>query len=284
MQPIERYGVIALVVLVLIIGAFALWKDPAAAASSGNASKAVARNDRAAEKLTIPVRTRPGRGLRKQGAETASRGQEQPPASGYGDVIPNLGPTAKGALTPETLEPIETERWRPTRSQEQPQRRPQEPKPRPGSRQLYTVQSGDTLSEISLRELGTSKRWPEIVKLNLGLDPARLKVGSRLVMPRVSDDALLARGARGATGAAPANKGGTTYVVRANDSLWKIAARTLRDGERWHEIAALNPEIDPDRLRVGQALALPRGALVGSERASAAAAPTAERPKKGKVL
>ena len=58
-----------------------------------------------------------------------------------------------------------------------------EPKPLTTKRKLYTVQGGDTLSEISMRELGTSKRWQEIVKLNPGIDPNRLKVGSRLVLP-----------------------------------------------------------------------------------------------------
>jgi 5'-nucleotidase len=54
--------------------------------------------------------------------------------------------------------------------------------------------------------------------------------------------------------------GGPTYVVRQDESLWKIAARTLGDGARWKEIADANPDINPDRISEGQTLVLPVGA------------------------
>ena len=64
-----------------------------------------------------------------------------------------------------------------------------------------------------------------------------------------------------------------SYTVRSGDSLWKIAARTLGDGERCREIIAMNPGIDPNRVRVGQKLTLPAGATsvapVSSPRRSA---------------
>lgn len=47
----------------------------------------------------------------------------------------------------------------------------------------YTVQSGDVLSMIAQRELGSSKRWREIVSLNPSVDPNRLAVGTQLVLP-----------------------------------------------------------------------------------------------------
>ena len=50
------------------------------------------------------------------------------------------------------------------------------------------------------------------------------------------------------------------HVVAEDESLWKIAASRLGSGERWNEIAKLNPTIDPDRLKVGQRLQLPAGA------------------------
>jgi nucleoid-associated protein YgaU len=41
--------------------------------------------------------------------------------------------------------------------------------------------------------------------------------------------------------------------VAAGDSLWKIAARVLGNGARWHELAAVNPEIsDPNIIRTGE--------------------------------
>jgi 5'-nucleotidase len=47
------------------------------------------------------------------------------------------------------------------------------------------------------------------------------------------------------------------YVVRENDTLWKIAARTLGDGNRFKEIADLNRNINPDNLVVGTKIKLP---------------------------
>lgn len=134
---------------------------------------------------------------------------------------------------------------------------------------VYVVKSGDTLSEISLAVLGTSKRWKEIVDANPGLDPQRMVVGARLKMPG---------GAKVASGdSAPAARAkpeaqaqaGESYVVGSGDSLWKIAQRTLGDGERWRDIAKLNPSINPDKLLVGAKLVLPAGAKADAPRTSA---------------
>ncbi len=52
--------------------------------------------------------------------------------------------------------------------------------------QAYVVRSGDTLSEISLRKLGTSRRWREVQRLN-GLDSGTgLRVGMKLKLPAVA--------------------------------------------------------------------------------------------------
>jgi len=48
----------------------------------------------------------------------------------------------------------------------------------------YTVQKGDTLGEIAQRELGSAKRWREIVRLNEVEDPDRVPVGTVLKLPR----------------------------------------------------------------------------------------------------
>ncbi len=47
----------------------------------------------------------------------------------------------------------------------------------------YVVQAGDTLSEISQRMLGTSKRWREILELNGMEDPSSLRVGMTIEIP-----------------------------------------------------------------------------------------------------
>ncbi len=125
----------------------------------------------------------------------------------------------------------------------------------------HVVAEGETLGEIAQARLGSAARWKEIVELNGIADPRKVPAGKRLRMPA---------GARGgsldddepARSSAPA--GARSYAVREGDSLWKIAARELGDGDRWKEIVALNPKVDPNKLIVGAALRLPRGGVANS--------------------
>ncbi|MBR3867564.1 MAG: 5'-nucleotidase C-terminal domain-containing protein [Butyricicoccus sp.] len=50
-----------------------------------------------------------------------------------------------------------------------------------------------------------------------------------------------------------------TYIVRAGDSLWRIAREQLGAGSRWREIFEQNRAVirDPDRIYIGQILQLP---------------------------
>ena len=47
----------------------------------------------------------------------------------------------------------------------------------------YKVRAGDTLSQIAQAQLGTTKRWKEIEKLNPKVSPERLEPGTLLEMP-----------------------------------------------------------------------------------------------------
>ncbi len=61
------------------------------------------------------------------------------------------------------------------------------------------------------------------------------------------------------------------YVVQPDDSMWTIAQRWFGDPNRWREIARGNPDINPERLQVGQRLQLPARAdtrTVGLNRAA----------------
>jgi nucleoid-associated protein YgaU len=48
-----------------------------------------------------------------------------------------------------------------------------------------------------------------------------------------------------------------TYVVRRGDTFWNIAERELGDGQRWRDIAAANPRVQPGSMNVGQEITLP---------------------------
>ena len=126
----------------------------------------------------------------------------------------------------------------------------------------YVVKAGDTLSEISLKQLGTATRWKEIEELN-GVNANQLKVGMKLRLPlgRTTTAAVALQPKPAAPkSAAKATSTGSGYRVSEGDSLWVIAQRQLGDGSRWAEIAALNSSINPDKLVVGTTLAMPTGA------------------------
>jgi hypothetical protein len=61
------------------------------------------------------------------------------------------------------------------------------PLPRPVPGRYFRVAPDDTLSEISQRAYGTTKRVPDLLAANPGLDPARLRPGTLLYVPRASE-------------------------------------------------------------------------------------------------
>ena len=169
-----------------------------------------------------------------------------------------------------------------------------------GQETTYTVKSGDSLAKIARKELGSETRWNEIAQLNPGLNAKNLKVGQSILLPTgtatastvVADSTqaapitaaapkpVVAKPAAVKQAAAPKSKGGRTYVVKSGDTLAKIAARECGTSKAATQIAALNPNINPDRIKVGDKLVLP----ATSEKALvAAAAPASSRSSKSKV-
>lgn len=57
--------------------------------------------------------------------------------------------------------------------------------------------------------------------------------------------------------ATPENDSFNMYWVKRGDTFWKIAKTQFGDGQRWREIAKLNPNVDKNKLRVGQPIRLP---------------------------
>lgn len=155
------------------------------------------------------------------------------------------------------------------------------------SNTTYSVKESDTLSDIARETYGDEKYWKAILEANPGLEPNRLFVGKKLILP--PKEAVLAGKARPATpapaaatttgkastvagerlsagrpagSAGPARSARATYRVGSGDTLIRIAREVLKNEDRWREIWELNKDRlkSADILPVGFELKLPEGA------------------------
>ena len=138
----------------------------------------------------------------------------------------------------------------------------------------YTVQPGDTLSEIATRFLGSSKRYYEIFEANQDLlaTPDALKIGMVLAIPG-QEPAIIADADPQPTLAeqtAPAEqlvpvpdvyvseRTSREYYVQPGDTLETIARRHYGTASVIPQIRQANPVLkDAQELRVGSVLELP---------------------------
>ena len=121
-------------------------------------------------------------------------------------------------------------------------------------RKAYTVVSGDTLYGIAVQHYGDAKFVQTITAANPGLDPNRLRVGDRLVLPEPEK----APGPEKAAGPQP--KRDKVYVVQKSDTLIGIARRVYGDGAMYPKIYEANKDVLSSlnaRLYVGMRLRLP---------------------------
>jgi len=121
-----------------------------------------------------------------------------------------------------------------------------------GKEKEYVVKSGDCLSTIAQWELGSVNYLQRLREVN-GLGSDELKIGQRLILPHIGKTASV-RGADIKTSPPAADTGEWKRVkVVERDSLWKIAARHLGDGERYDEIMRWN-NLTSSTLRPGTEL------------------------------
>ena len=99
----------------------------------------------------------------------------------------------------------------------------------------YVVRPGDTLFSIARMYNVTVD---QLIRANPGIDPNNLMVGQLVCIPECDDIPC---------------PGGNIYVVRQNDSLASIL---LRFDISIMDLEAGNPNIDIDRIRVGQELCI----------------------------
>jgi nucleoid-associated protein YgaU len=159
---------------------------------------------------------------------------------------------------------------------------------KPPSQRIYIVKSGDNLASIA-KEVYGEEQGNRMVNV-LGIFEAnreRMKSadevyeGQKLLIPKLKDDAI---GADKPDGVLPeaivevvksigrrhkqteeqkevkkSEIKGRWYVVKEDDSLWKIATQELGDGNRYPEIAKMNAALlsDEDNLDIGMRLRLP---------------------------
>lgn len=126
----------------------------------------------------------------------------------------------------------------------------------------HVVASGDTLSSIAARYLGSEAKWEEIAKANPGINPNAMKVGAKLSIP--SGSIASASSARAPSTSAPAPTTAPVpsneYVVKAGDTLTRIARQTLGSAD-WESIYEANRSVigpNPAALRVGMKLSIPK--------------------------
>lgn len=148
---------------------------------------------------------------------------------------------------------------------------------------LHTVTAGESLSTISLAELGATDRWGEIFALNRHTlaSPELIRVGQVLDVP--------------APAVAPVQEtpppsdrpAALPHTVTAGESLSKISQSELGTPERWVEIFAVNRSTiaSPDMLHVGQVLDIPPApvevpadVLAAALASTSAPVPSAARP------
>jgi nucleoid-associated protein YgaU len=93
-----------------------------------------------------------------------------------------LGPKAQADTTPANVTPAGAA-TKPVAAKPEAAKAPARPE---AAGRTYTVKSGDTLGTIAQRQLGTSKRWRELLEANKGVlsDEDDLKVGMTLRLPQ----------------------------------------------------------------------------------------------------
>ncbi|MDR0338411.1 MAG: LysM peptidoglycan-binding domain-containing protein [Planctomycetaceae bacterium] len=132
----------------------------------------------------------------------------------------------------------------------------------------YTVRANETYLTISDQFFGTSRLFRALAEYNrqkYGTD-YKLSEGTVIEIPPVDylknnyAEILTRNGQRPAqTTAVSVSSSGLRYIVREDDTVFRIATNQLRDSSRWQEIIEMNSDKlqSPRDLRVGMEIILP---------------------------
>ena len=109
-------------------------------------------------------------GCQKPPAQDVNMGYDTPPMMEEPEAMPQA--PADAELGPKiVLKPIEAEK------------EVTQLTPPPATTVTYVVIYGDTYWNIATKQLGNGQRWREIRDLNAGLDPKKLRPGTKLRLP-----------------------------------------------------------------------------------------------------
>ena len=135
----------------------------------------------------------------------------------------------------------------------------------------YVVQAGDTLPKIAMKVYGDPNRWQDLMVLNNIDNGNRIFVGQKLITvassnviaedsPDVAEHevAEMPEDSESADASYYSNVSSDgTYTVKKGDTLGKIAKACLGSTSKWQKIAKANPNINPNKLKVGDVLVIP---------------------------
>jgi len=135
----------------------------------------------------------------------------------------------------------------------------------------YVVQAGDTLPKIAMKVYGDPNRWQDLMVLNNIDNGNRIFVGQKLITvagsnvvaedsPDIEDHEIaeMPENSESADASYYGNVSSSgTYTVKKGDTLGKIAKTCLGSTSKWQKIAKANPNINPNRLKVGDVLVIP---------------------------
>jgi nucleoid-associated protein YgaU len=227
MGQLERYGLYVLCLVIFLILGVAIWGGDPQAAGTGKPSL-VSELEQALQ----PIEEEPLPQIPAEDAMTLSRLLDVRP-------ITDVDDSAQTVASPETRIPAEVV---PPEAQIE--------APVATQARYYVIQKGDNYSEISLRELGTSRRWEEIRDLNPGMPEGKLIPGERLLMPSSVPS-------RAVDTAAASGQQFSLYTVVKGDNPSRISVRRYGSEAFAQRILDLNPGMDPKKMMPGSLIRVP---------------------------
>jgi nucleoid-associated protein YgaU len=256
MGQLEKYGLYVLCLVIFLILGVTIWgggdaqpgKSPAASIRSPGPAPAAAG--------VTPAGGAGGNGLRSL-ADALLDPSKDP---GRPAPRPNEGAGKADAGKSGTANPANPA------SPAAPEAKP-EPKaePKADAKVVYRVQDGDTFDSIARSKLGKASWSAEIMKLNPGIEPKKLRPGMDIQLPSAASLAAATTREARADEKKTADKivppiadGGRSYVVKKGDNFERIAVAELGSRRRISELLELNSGIDPTKLKPGMSLKLPK--------------------------